>query len=358
MEQLPYEIIELIIHYLSVDDIIKLSDVNKMMQSITSSYYVHDQILIYDPKITTKLMNKCPFLTNISLENYTTSKLDKNVEILLTKQQTLKNPTIHTIHIEYNEINDYMTDIIVEKLVSVLKFSLKSIDLSGCCYITDLTTKYLSTCPNIKSINLSKCRFMEDCTTTYLNECNNLESIYLSDCYELTDSAIEFLALNPNIRTIELVSCNKLTSIIAQFLSNHKNILSINLQECNNMTDDAVKFLTMCPRLQYINLSKCKKLTDNVAKYLAMSTSIKHIILSGCYELTYISVKYLSNGCIKHILEVLDLSYCYQMRNDSIEFLTKFPNLKFVNLQTSNVTKEHTKKILKDRWNIVHGFSW
>jgi BTB/POZ domain len=191
-------------------------------------------------------------------------------------------------------------------------------------------------------------------------------------CYEMTDQGVVEIAKLKDLKTLKLYACRNLTEdAFGKIIKNcpkltHLEVsgyarLSISfcqklvkgltgLKELlihgeESFTDECVKELTALKNLSILELSYCQNLTDASIEYISKSLhNLTSLRLVECVGLTDTSMKYISEG-LKNNLTTLILNECKGITHESIPYMTQLENLTCLELIHIQLTLSSAEEI-------------
>lgn len=112
----------------------------------------------------------------------------------------------------------------------------------------------------LRTLNLTSCNRISDVSLKYSFNFNELKTLYLSKCQQISAIGIEYLL--PKCPSIEI----------------------LNLSECHNLNDHAVDMIaTQLKRLIFLHIERCSQLTDYSLDSVALNCKrIKLLDVRGC----------------------------------------------------------------------------
>ena len=161
-------------------------------------------------------------------------------------------------------------------------------------------------CNNLKMIYFDYfLHFIDDVLSNVLGTRLNLNDLYIKNCYTLTDNGLENCK---NLRRLSLFRSVKISD---------KGIISIS---------------TKCKQLEELDLTLCIEISIKGIKALSENCgNMKHLVSKGLH-LRDDAVELIANGCSQ--LELLDLTNCYQITDQSLGVLSlKWKSLRVLNIE-------------------------
>ena len=161
---------------------------------------------------------------------------------------------------------------------------LQSIDLGGCCLVTDVGVLALGAgCGQLQSIDLAYCRMVTDVGVSALGAGYvKLLTFFSSNCDQVTDVGISALGAGcGQLQSIDLGGCSLVTDVgVSALVAGCGQLQSIHLAYCRLVTDVGVSALGAgCGQLQSIDLRDCSLVTD--VGVLALVSCRGSVLLGG-----------------------------------------------------------------------------
>ncbi|KAI9117681.1 hypothetical protein K1719_011847 [Acacia pycnantha] len=287
-----------------------------------------------------------------------------------------------------------------------------SLTITSCQGVTDASIVGIGKgCSNLKQICLRKCYFVSDNgLVAFAKTAGSLESLHLDECSRITQSGIivALSDLKPKLKSLSLVKCKGIKDIDMEesLLSPCMSLRSLTIKNCPGFGSASLAMVgKLCPQLHHIdltglygisdagllpllenceaglvkvNLTGCWNLTDNIVSALARlhGGTLQLLNLDGCMKITDASLAAIANDCLllndldvsksaitdlglavlsgaKHLsLQVLSLSGCYDISNNSVPFLKKLGRtLEGLNIQNCNsIGRSKIESLMESLW--------
>ncbi|XP_073226632.1 transport inhibitor response 1-like protein Os04g0395600 [Cicer arietinum] len=289
---------------------------------------------------------------------------------LIDSLTTLKR--LNTIDLSNSFISD-------EFLISVAGGSsvfLKKLVLQDCCNFTFSGIFYvLSKCQYVQCLDLRKADFLTDESISKLSTfLLNLTSIDLSGCCQLTDSTFFILTRNcPFLSDIKMertyigVQGEEDSNSMFNFAINHQ-VKTVYLGD-NILLKDAslIKFSFICPSLQLLDLNACEGISgESIVEVMKRCSEIRHLNLANTiierfeinFEVSKLGMLNLSGSRIEDEalsiiskwcsgLLLLDIQNCYVTAKGVREVIENCRALKEVNLKNCSLVDDDFVSELK-----------
>lgn len=144
---------------------------------------------------------------------------------------------------------------------------LRTLNLTSCNRISDVSLKYTFDFNELKTLSLSKCQQVSavgvECC---LAKCPSIEELNLTECHNLTDQAIEMI-------TMKL-----------------KRLTHLHLERCSQLTDFSLDSIALnCKRLKYLDVRSCRSMCSEPNLRLEHMRSLHRILMSkpGPYMVSF-----------------------------------------------------------------------
>ncbi|XP_060110337.1 F-box/LRR-repeat protein 2-like [Heteronotia binoei] len=198
--------------------------------------------------------------------------------------------------------------------------SMKALDLSG----TSISSQAMKSLVRVQNLCLHEvvlqgCRDLSDEAVSILGQHQpRLTTLDLSGCSELTNRAILALcSCLPDLQCLGLGKLPRVTDAGFQGISHLRNLRSLNVSECSLVSSsELVKALGAIegqPQLVSLNVAFCALLKDSSVISLAgaLSRSLQVLDLSSCTSITNQSIQAISTYLLN--LTVLRLAWCKEL---------------------------------------------
>nr|XP_039254489.1 uncharacterized protein LOC120331469 [Styela clava] len=348
---LPDEMILNIFSYLSKSDLMQLSLTNHRFYNLTKDSCLWHRVEASDMELSSELFERFQSVKPRHIHFHRCSAKGLSAKVLRNFFQNCKTSLGH-LHVSEcmheslfgdnillhasshcNKVESISvpwsntTDNGVSALASLV--SLINLDISGNCFISDE-----SFIPLVKKIG------------------NSLQKLKVNGCFALTCKSFLAIAENCcNVKTLEIGLCAKATSECVQTLAKFVfNVKELDLRGLKSVNDECLTVISKhCKSLSKLVLANCALITDTGLSDLAFELpKIKDLDISGCSNvtdagistlatgfsnlvllnlsstsITYVSIITLTENCYDS-LEVLKLSFCNNITEDSVKKLISF----------------------------------
>jgi len=145
-----------------------------------------------------------------------------------------------------------------------------------------------------------------------------------------------------------------MTDIILEFIlklfdDNKKNNLKeLHLEDCVNITKNGLECLSKFNNLNVLNLTYCYQI--NNLSFLSELINLKELNLSNCYKIIDDDLLFLFK---LNNLEILNLSNCNKITDNGLKYLSKLNNLVNLNLSDCKEITDNGLKFLSKLNNLV-----
>ena len=214
LEELPWDTIEMICHYLSLRDLSHLRLVSNSCRDIVISYY-----------------SRMKFIQASKLRSTSNRTFEKELKFVLNHCGNLR--------------------------VAIL---------SGCNFLSDdVVISVLSRNPNLRVLDLSNCsRLKSAALQPLVNKLQNLKKLYLSKCSWVTPGVIECIAMKRReLEVLDLSSCVLLTDQALSMLFTACCYLEeVNLSHIPSVSEKTLNSLiSHCRKLKKVTCQNCQNLS-------------------------------------------------------------------------------------------------
>ncbi|KAF7246665.1 Dynein regulatory complex subunit 6 [Varanus komodoensis] len=260
--------------------------------------------------------------------------------------QALAEKCKQIVSVEFNE-SPHVSDTGFKALAQCKLVKMK---IQGSNRITDLSFKLMSKFwPHMKRISVADCQKITDVGLKLIASLDDIIVLNLSDCMRISDAGIKTFvdgSSGSKIRELSLANCSYITdSAVIKIAQRCSNLVYLNLHYCQAVSDAGIETLILIPSLAYINLSGLY-ITDQALDTLGKQWKIKEITISECRQISDAGIKVIFNMNTLHNvkskllgksfdfglfqkfcidlrkLEYIDFSYCHQLSNNSLKYLT------------------------------------
>lgn len=142
---------------------------------------------------------------------------------------------------------------------SINRLSLRSLNLTSCNRISDISLKYTFNFIELKTLSLSKCQQISATGIEYLiTKCPSIETLNLSECHNINDCAVAMMAKQlKRLRSLHIERCSQLTvRSLDSIAVNCKRLKFLDVRGCRSMNGEPNLRLEHMRSLQQILLSK------------------------------------------------------------------------------------------------------
>lgn len=124
-----------------------------------------------------------------------------------------------------------------------------------------------------------------NCSLYSIRRLKGLRSLNLSSCNRITDVSLKYAFEFLELKTLSLSKCQQVSSIgINAILITCPSLEQLNLSECHNINDHTIEAITRkLHRLTHLHIERCSQLTDHTLDYIALNCRrLKHLDVRGC----------------------------------------------------------------------------
>ncbi|KAL9968265.1 hypothetical protein ACROYT_G026617 [Oculina patagonica] len=298
LNDLPEDILILILSYLSTKDLCNASGVCQKWQT-----------LCWDPVLW----------SNIQISNYQGSDINKVLRNLLAKLAMDTQGyciTIHSIKLNGCEL---LSD---KGLGFIARFciDLEELDVSGCCCITSKGLHdILLNCHTLTHLDASGCTCVNSISAPVANGFGlghhgsflQLRFLDLSDCVAFDDLGMRVVGLSCGLlENLYLRRCNRVTDVGVKHIAQHcGHLKELSVSDCYKVRDFSLKEIAKnCAGLKYLSAAKCP-VTDTAMKYIGKHcVKLKYLNIRGCEAVSDVGITHIVQNCLK--LRSLDAGKC------------------------------------------------
>ena len=296
LNDLPEDILILILSYLSTKDLCQASGVCRKWQA-----------LCWDPVLW----------SHINITNYQDSDINKVLRNLLAKLAMDTQGycmTVHTIKLSGCEL---LSD---KGLGFIARFciDLEDLDVSGCCCITSKGLHdILLNCQTLTHLDTSGCTCINSISAPVANGFGHhgsflrLRHLDMSDCVAFDDLGLRVVGLSCNLlESLYLRRCNRVTDVGVKHVAQHcSHLKELSVSDCYKVRDFSLKEIAKnCGGLKYLSVAKCP-VSDTGMKFIGKHcVKLKYLNIRGCEAVTDVGVTHIVQNCFK--LRSLDAGKC------------------------------------------------
>eukprot|EP00096_Caligus_rogercresseyi_P014950 TRINITY_DN7405_c0_g1_i1.p1 TRINITY_DN7405_c0_g1~~TRINITY_DN7405_c0_g1_i1.p1 ORF type:complete len:571 (-),score=155.81 TRINITY_DN7405_c0_g1_i1:122-1834(-) len=331
LDHLPDDLLIRILSFLSSNDIVRLSRVNRRF------YFC-----AWDPFLWTSL--------TLTGEN-TDADLGIKSILRLLSRNSAGNAKLSINHISLNScrrLTDRGLAIVARRCPG-----LKELEIQGCVNITngglmDLVSK----CVLLDHLDVTGCQMISTISVHQpppsprtlspnfppqpQRRQLNIQYLDLSDCVSLEDSGLKMIVEScPQLMYLFLRRCSNITDVGIKAVSSYCLCLrELSISDCLRITDYSLfELAKLGPNLRYLSVAKCDRLTDAGIKQLArLCYKLRYLNLRGCESISDTALETISRSCTR--LRSLDLGKC-DVTDGGLKLLAEnCPNLKKLSIKS------------------------
>lgn len=298
LNDLPEDILILILSYLSTKDLCKASGVCQKWQA-----------LCWDPVLW----------STIQISNYERSDINKVLRNILAKLAMDTQGYCITVHSVKLSGCELLSD---KGLGFVARFciDLEELDVSGCCCITSKGLHdILLNCHTLTHLDTSGCTCVNSISAPVANGFGlghhgtflQLRHLDLSDCVAFDDLGMRVVGLSCGLlENLYLRRCSRVTDVGVKHIAQHCiHLKELSVSDCYKVRDFSLKEIAKnCASLKYLSAAKCP-VTDTAMKYIGKHcVKLKYLNIRGCEAVTDVGITHIVQNCLK--LRSLDAGKC------------------------------------------------
>lgn len=124
-----------------------------------------------------------------------------------------------------------------------------------------------------------------NCSQYSIRRLKGLRTLNLSSCNRITDVSLKYAFEFLELKTLSLSKCQQVSSIgLDAILTTCPSLEELNLSECHNINDHAIDAITRkLHRLTHMHIERCSQLTDHTLDYIALNCKrLKYLDVRGC----------------------------------------------------------------------------
>lgn len=279
-----------------------------------------------------------PNLKGISLRNCS------SLGTALGRMQNLKSVNISQV----NATEDLLRQIGMLDQLQVLRIDNSQLDWSAMHYLSPLTNLQSLILQSNQSLNVSDDHF------DVLANFTKLETLYLHNI-SLSESSFKHLSTFPKLKRIMLGSDVSFKAAFqyarkhptANFRfgsSGHIDISNSTVSLPQNVTNDNLKNMGELTGIRTLRISASDQVSDSGLASLAKNKFVE-VDLQNLRQITDQGIAKL---CEMKTIESLNLWYCRQITNESVQHLEKLPKLKIIKVTGTKINRDFLMKKLPD----------
>ena len=217
----------------------------------------------------------------------------------------------------------------------VVPLALEYLDISGCILLSDLSTKAISlSLVELRELRLggySRTQSVNDEMLQPLSICKSLNILDISGCIRVTEQGLSPILVNLDRLThLNLWNCLSLQSSSLSSVTTARfslDLLELSLRGCHGINDDVFTHIACLKRLERLDMRSCEHITGRGLVLLsngrgAHCQNLHSLNMKGCFGLVDLrGIAPLKS--LKH----LNVSECWQLTQDSVQHLLPLENL-------------------------------
>ncbi|XP_014292415.1 F-box/LRR-repeat protein 14 [Halyomorpha halys] len=237
--------------------------------------------------------------------------------------------------------------------------NLESLNLSGCFNVNDIALDhaFFTEMRTLTKLDLSLCKQVTDSSLGRIAEhLKNLEVLMLGGCCNITNTGLLLIAWGlKNLKRLDLRSCWHISDQGIGHLAGQNRETAdgtlrleyLGLQDCQRLSDDALKHISAgLTDLQCINLSFCINISDSGLKYLSKMPNLRELNLRACDNISDMGLAYLAEGGSR--VSSLDVSFCDKVGDQALVHLSQgLFNLRSLSMSACQISDEGVCRLAK-----------
>lgn len=135
----------------------------------------------------------------------------------------------------------------------------------------------------LRSLNLTSCNRISDVSLKYAFDFIELKTLSLSKCQQISATGIEYLIRKcPSIETINLSECHNINDCaVAMMAKQLKRLRSLHIERCSQLTDRSLDSIAVnCKGLKFLDVRGCRSMNGEPNLRLDHIRSLQRILLS------------------------------------------------------------------------------
>lgn len=135
----------------------------------------------------------------------------------------------------------------------------------------------------LRSLNLTSCNRISDVSLKYTFDLIELKTLCLSKCQQISATGIEYLITKcPSIETLNLSECHNINDCAVTMMAKQlKRLRSLHIERCSQLTDRSLDSIAAnCKRLKFLDVRGCRSMNGEPNPRLEHMRSLQRILLS------------------------------------------------------------------------------
>ncbi len=208
------------------------------------------------------------------------------------------------------------------------------LDLSGCILLTDASTKCIGyRMPYLQDLRLggySRTVVVNDEMLQKLSSCTSLETLDISGCIAITGNGLSPVLMSmERLKYLNLWNCMSLDSSSLSSFSQRgyvEGLVELSLRGCHGIDDGVFSHIAHLENLQRLDLRSCELITGNTIGLLWSDTKklnrLHSLNMKCCFGLTDL------RGIARlQSLQNLNLGECWQLTSSALQHLSPLENI-------------------------------
>ncbi|XP_052681217.1 F-box/LRR-repeat protein 4-like isoform X2 [Crassostrea angulata] len=327
IEELPEEVIQLILSYLDIPSL--------CMASVTSKFFYKH---CYDSLQYTEL----------DLQPHWTEVNNFALDSLLSRCHYLQHLNISWCGGNQNCISPTT----FSRFLKECGRDLQTLYMSSCKFVNgEVIIAVAENCPKLKELDVGSCQSLDGQSISHLSKIQTLERLNLYRLPVDKDSLIKVLRVCSNLKHLNLgatrIQESRIDTVMKVIGSSCRNLISLDLWRCR-LTDEGLGAITEnCPHIEELDLGWCSNLRSTTGCFLKLvknCPNIKKLYLTANRTICKGDLEAIAKYSRK--LEQLDiLGTSYVQTDDVHSVLTSCPKLIFLDVSFCGNVNEETIEI-------------
>ncbi|XP_007891133.1 F-box/LRR-repeat protein 4 [Callorhinchus milii] len=333
-DNLPYELIQLILSHLTVPDLCKLSQCCK-------SLYQH----CYDPLQYVQL----------SLQPYWAAINDNSLEHLTSRCALLQR-----LNLSWTGSRGFISQQGFNRFMQVCGSELVRLELACCHFLNETCLEVIAQmCPNLQELNLSSCDKLNAQAFCHIAKISGLRRLVLYRTKIEQTALLSILNFCTELQHLCLGSCVMIEDydlVVGVIGAKCKKLRSLDLWRSKNITENGIaELVTGCRLLEELDLGWCSTLQSSSSCFVRLARNLPNLrkifltanrsvcdtdieeLAANCpllYHVDILGTRMVSPGALRKLLQsckelhLLDISFCSQIDTRVVqEFNANFPKV-------------------------------
>lgn len=333
-DKLPYELIQLILHHLTLPDLCRLAQTCKLLNQHCCDplQYIHLNLQPYWAKLNDTslefLQARCTLVQWLNL-SWTGNRGFISVAGF---SRFLKVCGSELVRLELS-CSHFLNETCLE-IISEVCPNLQDLNLSSCDKLPPQAFNHIAMLCGLKRLVLYRTKIEQTALLSILNFCSELQHLSLGSCVMIEDYDVIASMIGAKckkLRTLDLWRCKNITENgIAELASGCPLLEELDLGWCPTLQSSTGCFARLArqlPDLQKLFLTANRSVCDADIEELACNCSrLRQLDILGTRLVSPASLRKLLESCKD--LSLLDVSFCSQIDNRAVlELTVSFPKV-------------------------------